>query len=250
MSTRSSGASRSIRQLSSDHSCGRRGHCADRANREVLRNVRHQFLRILARLLLSIAFDRNLPQSALANLFGLLEQSNNVGSSTSTSELDRKLVVRDRMLSQPTHICPFLAMLSSTSRHETPLSSGHGRDVTSGAVCTRCRHWPQSIHCVVHGWSFRPKVFRNVSLEFVKMTLPNIETSRNKCVETSPSNEGLHAIMSTFISFDVVLFSRPMERRQAPLVSVQKPYSYFMSSAASSLQAFPASCSQHAAARE
>ena len=117
---------------------GEEGHCADRTNREVLRNVRHQFLRILARLLLSIAFDRNLPQSALANLFGLLEQSNNVGSSTSTSELDRKLVVRDRMLSQPTHICSFLAMLSSTSRHETPLSSGHGRDVTSGAVCENC----------------------------------------------------------------------------------------------------------------
>ena len=62
-------------------------------------------------------------------------------------------------------------MLSSTSKHETPLLSGHGRDVPRGAVrenCfTRCGHLA-SIHCAVHGaHEFQAKVFRNVSLEFV-----------------------------------------------------------------------------------
>ena len=78
------------------------------------------------------------------------------------------------MLSQPTHMFLFLAMLSSTSRHETPLLSGHGRDVPRGAVCENCFHtravviWA-SLHCAVHGaHEFQAKVFRNVSLEFVK----------------------------------------------------------------------------------
>ena len=98
----------------------------------------------------------------MANLFGLLQQNNNVGTSTLTSELDRKLLVRHGMLSQPTHICFFLVMLSSTSRRETPLLSGHGRDVPSGAVCENCFHTRAvrhlaSIHGVVHDLSFRPK---------------------------------------------------------------------------------------------
>ena len=114
----------------------------------------------------------------------LIEQNNNVGTSTSTSELDRKLVVRDGTLSQPTHSCLFLDILSSTSKHEMPLLSGHGRDVPSARVCLSS----SGLDSLCCSWfEFQAKVFEDVGLKLKKkkpMTPPNIETARNKCVET------------------------------------------------------------------
>ena len=84
---------------------------------------------------------------------------------------------------------------------------------------------------------------------FFLITLPNIEIARNKFVETC------------MLSKQLSVFARPCRRSSpstscssrghgAPLVSVRKPQSCFMSSAASSLQAFPACSSQHPAVHE
>ena len=102
-------------------------------------------------------------------------------------------------------------MLSSTTRYETPLLSGHARDVPGWSRLrkllshTRCRHLA-SIHCVVYGLNFRPKCLRMSVFFKKKKTLPNIETRNKQVCRDMYALRAIKVfakIMSTLISFDV-----------------------------------------------